>query len=209
MYTVFCHLADFFRACGDVTCKMASNIKIHGGNKMNNTFNENDSLNTGSNSDIESNDDVISTLNNLIETCLDGQYGFKESAEGVERSDLKTLFYEFSQQRADFAGVLQGLVRSLGGEPAESGSVSGAVHRSWIDIKAAVTGRDEAAILNECERGEDYAKNAYTEAMKLNLPSNVKDVITQQAQAVQAAHNRVKMLRDSESHKTATPGSSY
>jgi hypothetical protein len=60
-----------------------------------------------------SNDDVISTLNGLIETCKDGQNGFKEAAEGVERSDLKSLFYEFSQQRSQFAGELQSLVQSL------------------------------------------------------------------------------------------------
>jgi uncharacterized protein (TIGR02284 family) len=178
-------------------------------NKFKNNLNQHDSMNTGGNSEMESNDDVISTLNSLIETCKDGQYGFKEAAEGVERSDLKSLFYEFSQQRAEFAGVLQGLVRTLGGDAEDSGSVSGAVHRSWIDIKAAVTGRDEEAILNECERGEDYAKDAYRSAIEMNLPSNVKDVLTQQAQAVQAAHNRVKMLRDAEGHKTASPGTSY
>src|SRR6187455_1662390 len=127
---------------------------------MNNNFEGNDSMNTGENNEMTSNDDVISTLNSLIETCKDGQLGFKEAAEGVERSDLKSAFYEFSQQRAEFAGVLQGLVRSLGGEPEDDGSMSGAFHRSWIDIKAAVTGRDEEAILNECERGEDYAKGA-------------------------------------------------
>ena len=76
-------------------------------------------------SDFESNDKVISTLNGLIETCKDGQEGFQTAAEGVERSDLKTLFYEFSQQRAEFAGVLQELVRSLGGDPEHSGSMSG------------------------------------------------------------------------------------
>ena len=177
---------------------------------MTNDFEERDSMNTGgSSSEMESNDNVITSLNSLIETCRDGQYGFKEAAEGVERTDLKTLFYEFSQQRADFAGVLQGLVRSLGGEPEEGGSISGAVHRSWIDIKSAVTGRDEAAILNECERGEDYAKDAYRTALEASLPANVKDVLSQQAQAVQAAHNRVKMLRDAEGHKTASPGTTY
>jgi uncharacterized protein (TIGR02284 family) len=105
-----------------------------------------------------SNDDVISTLNGLIETCKDGQDGFKEAAEGVERSDLKSLFYEFSQQRAHFAGELQSLVQSLGGDPEKSGSVAGAIHRGWMNIKSAVTGKDEAAILNECERGEDSGK---------------------------------------------------
>jgi uncharacterized protein (TIGR02284 family) len=159
------------------------------------------------------NDSVVSTLNGLIETCKDGQEGFKEAAEGVERSDLKSMFYEFSQQRAEFVGVLQGLVRSLGGDPESSGSVSGAIHRGWINIKAAVTGQDEGAILNECERGEDHAKEAYAEALRLNLPANVADVISQQHQSVLAAHNRVRALRDAEHaaddpdrQRAATPG---
>ncbi len=160
----------------------------------------------GGNKTTESTDSVISTLNGLIETCKDGQLGFKEAAEGVERSDLKTLFYEFSQQRAEFAGVLQEMVRSLGGDPETGGSMSGAVHRGWIDIKAAVTGRDEEAILNECERGEDYAKEAYADAAKLALPANVLDIINQQAQSVHAAHNRIKMLRDAEDNKSASRG---
>src|SRR5690349_1156699 len=120
----------------------------------------------------DSNDDVISTLNGLIETCKDGQDGFKEAAEGVERSDLKSLFYEFSQQRAQFAGELQSIVQSLGGDPENSGSMAAAIHRGWINIKSAVTGKDEGAILNECERGEDSAKNAYKSALEEALPAN-------------------------------------
>src|SRR5436190_298889 len=129
--------------------------------------------------DMESNDDVISMLNGLIETCRDGQEGFKEAAEAVKHSDLKTMFYEYSQQRAEFAGVLQGLVRSLGGDPETEGSFSGALHRGWIDLKSAITGEDDEAILNECERGEDSAKSAYADALKTNLPSNVDDIVRQ------------------------------
>ncbi|MFT3742698.1 MAG: PA2169 family four-helix-bundle protein [Pyrinomonadaceae bacterium] len=154
----------------------------------------------------ESNSDTISTLNGLIQTCRDGQEGFKVAAEGIERSDLKTVFYEFSQQRAEFVGVLQGLVRSLGGDPENSGSVSAALHRGWMDIKSLVTGEDEAAILNECERGEDYAKDAYRDALQTNLPANVNEVVAQQSQAVLAAHNRIKGLRNAESGKAAAPG---
>lgn len=143
-----------------------------------------------------SNDDVISTLNGLIETCKDGQNGFKEAAEGVERSDLKSLFYEFSQQRSQFAGELQSLVQSLGGDPENSGSMAAAIHRGWINIKSAVTGKDEAAILNECERGEDSAKNAYKSALEEALPANVAETVQTQYVSVQAAHDRVKALRD-------------
>jgi len=143
-----------------------------------------------------SNDDVISTLNGLIETCKDGQNGFKEAAEGVERSDLKSLFYEFSQQRAQFAGELQSLVQTLGGDPEKTGSVAAAIHRGWINIKSAVTGKDEGAILSECERGEDSAKNTYKKALEEALPANVTETIQTQYTAVQAAHDRIKSLRD-------------
>lgn len=143
-----------------------------------------------------SNDDVISTLNGLIETCKDGQNGFKEAADGVKRSDLKSLFYEFSQQRSQFAGELQSHVRSLGGDPEDSGSTLAALHRGWINIKSVVTGKDDEAILNECERGEDSAKNNYRSALESGLPSNVLDVVQQQYESILSAHDRVKALRD-------------
>ena len=146
------------------------------------------------------NDDVVSTLNNLIETCKDGQNGFQEAAEGVQNSNLKSLFYEYSQQRAQFAGELQSLVRELGGDPENSGSTAAALHRGWINIKSAVTGKDDNAILSECERGEDVAKNAYQEALRMNLPANVQSVVQRQAQAVKEAHDRVRNLRDSTSN---------
>ena len=143
-----------------------------------------------------SNDDVISTLNGLIETCKDGQQGFKEAAEGVERSDLKSLFYEFSQQRSQFAGELQSIVQSLGGDPETSGSFAGSLHRGWINIKSAVTGKDDGAILNECERGEDSAKSNYKSALENKLPANIAETVQTQYAAVQAAHDRIKALRD-------------
>lgn len=143
------------------------------------------------------NDDVISTLNNLIETCKDGQDGFKEAAEGVERSDLKSIFYEYSQQRSQFVGELQALVRELGGDPETTGSTAAALHRGWINIKSAITGQDDAAILNECERGEDSAKSNYKDALQTSLPSNVMETVQRQYAAVQEAHDRVKSLRDS------------
>ncbi|MGI8542543.1 MAG: PA2169 family four-helix-bundle protein [Aridibacter sp.] len=142
------------------------------------------------------NDDVISTLNGLIETCKDGQNGFKTAAEGVERSDLKTTFYDLSQQRSKFAGELQTLVRELGGDPEDSGSISASLHRGWINIKSAVTGKDDQAVLNEAERGEDAAKKAYKDALAQNLPANVKSVVQRQATDVNTGHDKVRDLRD-------------
>lgn len=142
------------------------------------------------------NEDAISTLNGLIETCKDGQNGFKEAAEGVERSDLKSLFYECSQQRSQFAGELQSLVRELGGDPEDSGSISAALHRGFIDIKSIVMGKDETAILNECERGEDIAKAAFQKASEQDLPANVKTTVQNQSNTVKTTHDKIRDLRD-------------
>ena len=154
-----------------------------------------DNINNGSEN--FTNSDIVSTLNNLIETCKDGQEGFKQAAEGVERSDLKSLFFEFSQQRAHFAGELQSIVQQLGEDPETSGSTAGALHRGWINIKSAVTGKDEKAVLNECERGEDSAKNTYKDALENPMPNHIIDVIRNQYESIQMAHDRVKALRDS------------
>ena len=153
------------------------------------------------------NDDVISTLNNLIETCKDGQNGFQTAAEGVQNSNLKSTFYEFGQQRAQFAGELQTLVRELGGDPENSGSTAAALHRGWINIKSAVTGQDDAAILNEAERGEDVAKNTYKEALEMSLPSNVSSVVQRQYTEVQAAHDKVRDLRNAANNESTSASS--
>ncbi|HLM55696.1 MAG TPA: PA2169 family four-helix-bundle protein, partial [Pyrinomonadaceae bacterium] len=100
-----------------------------------------------------SNEEVVSTLNDLIEACRDGQEGFRSAAEGVRDEELRALFLEYSRQRGSFSSELQAEVRRLGGEPETEGSVVAAIHRGWMDIKAAVTGADDRSILRECERG--------------------------------------------------------
>src|SRR5450432_1791826 len=104
--------------------------------------------------------EIISTLNGLIETLKDGQEGFKQSAEGVDDPELKTVFDKLSLQRSKFAGELQSEVKNLGDpNPEDSSSVTGSMHRTWINVKSAITSRDQHAILAEAERGEDAAVN--------------------------------------------------
>ena len=110
--------------------------------------------------------EVISTINNLIETLKDGQEGFKQAAEGVKDPQLKSLFNDYSLQRSRFATELQSDARVLGeSEPETSSSAAGALHRAWINLKSAVTSGDDRAILAECERGEDSAVEEYKKAM--------------------------------------------
>ena len=141
-------------------------------------------------------DSCISILNDLIETCKDGAKGFASASEKADSPELKSLFQKYSTQRESFAADLDGHVMSLRGKPAESGHVAAVVHRGWIDIKTAFAGNDDKALLNECERGEDYAKKAYTDALKGDLPSDAHAVVQRQSVEVKTAHDKVRDLRN-------------
>jgi uncharacterized protein (TIGR02284 family) len=144
------------------------------------------------------NDTTIATLNNLIETCKDGELGFKTAAEGLQSPEIKARFLEYSRERGGMVRELQSEVRRLGGDPEKSGSMSGSLHRGWLDIKSAITGKDDHAILVEAERGEDVAKSAYENALKETLPASAQLIVQQQAAKVRQAHDHVRDLRDRE-----------
>jgi uncharacterized protein (TIGR02284 family) len=141
--------------------------------------------------------DTISTLNTLIETCGDGAKGFRTAAEGLKDSSVKQLFNTYAREREEFADDLRGEVRRLGGNPDEGGSVSGAMHRGWMNIKSVVTGQSDAAIIAEAERGEDVAVATYRKAIQAELPREVHSKVEQQYNNVKAAHDRVRDLEKS------------
>ena len=142
------------------------------------------------------NHQVVATLNKLLETTKDGESGFRTCAEGVTRPGLKTMF-EAAARRCDEGAIeLEAEIRRLGGEPAASGTVGGSLHRAWTNIKSSITGKDEHAVLAECERGEDVAKSAYAAALKEDLPPDIKAIVRRQYEGVKANHDRIRDLRN-------------
>jgi uncharacterized protein (TIGR02284 family) len=143
---------------------------------------------------------VISVLNGLIETCKDGEQGFKTAAEGLKDPQVQSLFQQYSRQRAEMARELQAEVRRLGGDPEKAGSLAGTMHRGWINIKATVTGADENAIIAEAERGEDSAKKMYEEALQNPLFTQTLALVREQSMKVHDAHDRVRSLEKATTH---------
>jgi uncharacterized protein (TIGR02284 family) len=139
---------------------------------------------------------TISVLNDLIETCRDGQEGFQEAADNVHQEDLRRFFANVAIERARFVGELQSEVRTLGGDPGDSGSIGGSLHRAWMDLKGSLTGNDEHSILAACESGEDSAVNAYRDALKNDLPGNVRAIVESQLNDIERVHNTVRQYRD-------------
>lgn len=141
-------------------------------------------------------DDVISTLNDLITTSRDGEEGFRSAAKEIRDTQFKSFLESRAQTCADAVRELQDLVRTYGGEPESGSSLSGTLHRRWLDIKSAITGHDDHAILAECERGEDVAVKSYRNALEKVLPPDVRSVVESQYQGVLRNHDQVKALRD-------------
>ena len=139
---------------------------------------------------------VTSVLNDLIETSKDGEKGFRTSAEDTPNGELKSIFVARAQDCAKAAADLQQLVTRLGGNPESGGSVAGAVHRGWVNLKSSVTGRDDLAILEECERGEDVAKARYKKALEADLPDDIRGIVQLQYNGVVKNHDQVRNLRD-------------
>ncbi|MCX4161484.1 MULTISPECIES: PA2169 family four-helix-bundle protein [Paraburkholderia] len=139
---------------------------------------------------------MVDVLNDLVETSKDGERGFRKAAEDAHDTQLKTLFVDRADDCASGARELQDVVLKLGGKPESGGSVGGALRRGWVDVKSAVGGRSDHAILADCEKGEDVAKKQYSDALESELPADVRTIVERQFQGVLQTHDRIRDLRD-------------
>ena len=145
---------------------------------------------------MEINKEIKSTVHHLIERCKDGAKGYKTASEDVEDQDLKDLFRKYAVQRDSMITELQDQLHRMGHTDDESSSIEGTLHRAWMDLKSALSSKDRVRVLEECERGEDYAVKAYEEALDKNLPAELKKIVEQQYRDVKHAHDHIRSLRD-------------
>lgn len=139
---------------------------------------------------------VVSELNDLVETSKDGEKGFRKASEDAHDAQLKSMFLSRADDCARGARELQDAVQQLGGKPETGGSMTGALHRGWVDVKSAVSNRSDHEILAECEKGEDVAKKRYHDALEKDLPADVRAIVERQYQGVLQNHDRIRDLRD-------------
>ena len=145
--------------------------------------------------------DVADTLNGLLETLRDGENGFRTAAAAVDDAELKRLFLSLSSQRGEFAAEIEAELLRLGKDPSDRGHIAGALHRGWINLKAAVTGRDEGAIVSEAERGEDVAVKNFREALQKGMPATIQRIVERQYVQIQDAHDHVRSLERAHGRK--------
>ena len=141
--------------------------------------------------------EVEETLRSVIESLIDGQEGFQKIGDNLKDETLKRYFLAESLKRAQFRGDLEEVLHQEGiHDVKEKGSVSGAIHRAWGDIKTKLGGGDHT-LLETAEQGEDAAKKAYADAMQKELPLPIRQILATQAAHIQSSHDYVKAARDS------------
>jgi uncharacterized protein (TIGR02284 family) len=138
---------------------------------------------------------LVSLLNDLIETCKDGEKGYLEASEEIENAYHRMLLVEFARLRGHCAHQLQSVVRDLHAEPDHRGSVAGAFHRGWIDFRKRVRGSADAIVLKECERGEEAALKNYEHALNSEIPSELRELLLSHERQIQLALNHIRAMR--------------
>ncbi len=145
---------------------------------------------------------VTDILNDLIRINNDRVEGYERAIDELkaEDSDLKALFQRYTSESRQYSQELTQEVSRLGEEATDGTTNSGKIWRVWMDLKAAIAGKDRKAVLENCEFGEDAAQKAYDIALNADVQyeASLRDLIVRQKTALRAGHDEVKRLRDLE-----------
>ena len=140
--------------------------------------------------------DEITTLNTLTATLLDSVNGYRDAAENSESGRFQDMFRTNADERNRAAEELRAEVRRLGGEPEDDQSTMGYLHQRFLDMKAAITGRDDKAVIDEVERGEDYLKEKFETALNSgHLSGESRQVVERVFQSVRKGHDQVSSIK--------------
>ena len=145
------------------------------------------------------NEKAVTTLNKLIEINNDRIEGYQTAFKETNETDLQALFAGMIATSEQCKDELEEEVKSLDGEPTEGTKVSGKFFRVWMDMKAALTGKDRKRILESCEFGEDHAVKTYDDVIRDDrnfLTAGQLEMITEQRELIKEQHDEIKSLRD-------------
>ena len=142
------------------------------------------------------NKDQITTLNTLTATLIDSVNGYRDAAQDSESGRFQQMFRERADERSQLVEELRDEVRKLGGNPEDDGSFMGKTHQRFMDLKTAIMGRDEKAVINEVERGEDYLKEKFETAIESgDLAGESRQCVERAYQSIRAGHDQISQLK--------------
>ncbi|NDJ55240.1 MAG: PA2169 family four-helix-bundle protein [Chloroflexi bacterium] len=141
--------------------------------------------------------DTLQMLYSITRVSADG---FREAIEDLpDNAWGAETFSAMAEQREAFASELAREITSRGGQVNESAGMkmAAALHQTWMNVRSALSANDDRyAVLAEAERGEDYIKSRYEEALEDEMPPEVRALVTRHYEGIVAAHDRIKLMRD-------------
>lgn len=135
-------------------------------------------------------------LKDLIETSHAGERGFGLAVRDNREPGVEAALKDGEEWCRATTIELQDQLRFLGAAVHQNGLEKASVYRGWINFKAVPIVRDTKLILEECERGGDYARSRYEVARDLELPDPVRTLIESQFQRLTAIQGRLRLLRN-------------
>ena len=124
--------------------------------------------------------ETVKLLNNLLEYLNDSYKGYEECSQAVEDKKMAQLFKTLSAKRQRMANELAEKVRVFNEDPKEMGSITGAAHRLFVNLKSVITGGNIDSIINEIKRGENTMINRYKEVLREELPEDIHSILNDQ-----------------------------
>ena len=145
----------------------------------------------------DKNDEVVA-VNSLITSLIDSVNGYRDAAANVEGNSFKELFSSMADERSAVVEDLQAEVAESGGALQDEGSLIGKTHQRFLDLKAAITGRDDRAIINEVERGEEYLKEKFEAAISAeDMGPELRAAVERAWDSVREGHDNISALKHS------------
>lgn len=150
-------------------------------------------------------------IKKLVRVNLDAHEGYKTAADNTNDSLLNTFLNQCAKDRKAYA---LDLAKAINLAPEKTGTDFMAdLHRVWIDLKTSSQKFNAKAVLNECERGEKHALDAYNDAAEDNgYPASVEKLIKIQQEDINSKYERVRKLKkeydlkdDSRNQQTPVP----
>lgn len=139
------------------------------------------------------NEASVDKINNVLEYLHDSYNGYHESSSDIEDASLKAQFIAAANSRQQMINELKQYVTANDESPSKHGTIAGAAHRLFVNLKSVVTGKDETAITNEVIRGESTLADKYHEAITEIEESLAKQTLTFQLATINSDLNKWKV----------------
>lgn len=138
----------------------------------------------------------LTQLNNLRDLLEDSRQGYMKAAERVEDPQVKSMLVSLSTNRLKLIQEVEDLCVQADPEAKsrDGGTLKGDLHRAWMDLRDSLSKSDNANVLHECERGEEYLIGRYEDVDSKDVHPSTYTLCQRQRTEVQGNLKRIQTL---------------